>query len=128
MTSLDGLADRGLALWKSLGCKEDTPEGVLALEACRTADRLDELDRVIAGKGVLSLMRFRRVVDGDEPVVVVKFDSALGEARQQQNALRQMLITLGVGVPVAKGEDPQVAAKASAVDEFTKRRQERKAK
>ena len=127
MTSLDGLADRGLALWKSLGCKEDTPEGALALEACRTADRLDELDRVIAGKGVLSLMRFRRVVDGDEPVVVVKFDSALGEARQQQNALRQMLITLGVGVPVAKGE-PQVAAKASAVDEFTKRRQERKAK
>lgn len=128
MTSLDGLADRGLALWKSLGCKEDTPEGALALEACRTADRLDELDRVIAGKGVLSLMRFRRVVNGDEPVVVVKFDSALGEARQQQNALRQMLITLGVGVPVAKGEDPQVAAKASAVDEFTKRRQERKAK
>ena len=127
MASPDGLADRGLALWKSLGCEEGTPEGVLALEACRTADRLDELDRVIAGKGVLSLMRFRRVVDGDEPVVVVKFDSALGEARQQQNALRQMLITLGVGVPVAKGE-PQVAAKASAVDEFTKRRQERKAK
>jgi len=117
-----------VALWESLGCEEGTPEGVLALEACRAADRLDELDRVIAGKGVLNLMRFRGVVDGDEPVVVVKFDGVLGEARQQQNALRQMLITLGVGAPVAKGEATPVSPKASAVDEFTKRRQERKAK
>ena len=119
------LGARGKALWQSLGRSEFDADGVLALEACRAADRLDELDRVIAGEGVLNLMRFRTVVGGDEPVVVVKFDSALGEARQQQNALRQMLITLGIGQaasPVA------IEAPVSPVDEFTKRRQERKAK
>jgi hypothetical protein len=35
---------RGTELWASLGQDEFTPAGVLAVEACRIADRLDRLD------------------------------------------------------------------------------------
>lgn len=130
MVSPGGLGERGSALWVSLGQVEGTPAGVLALEACRTADRLDELSSIIAGKGVLELMQFRRMDqhgDGSPecPVVIeVKFDNVLGEARQQQNALRQMLVSLGL-----KAESSSVApagrVPSSAVDEFTRRRTKR---
>lgn len=130
----DGLQARGRALWAALGEVENTPGGVLALEACRAADRLDELDSIIAGKGVLELMRFRVMGnstgrDEDEPMhVKVHFDNALGEARQQQNNLRQMLLTLGAGSAKGSGAGQGGAtsgAPASAVDEFTARRRER---
>ena len=58
-TSPDGLGPRGSALWESLARSPETPDGVLALEACRAADRLDELDSIIHGKGVLHLMQLR---------------------------------------------------------------------
>jgi hypothetical protein len=35
--------DRGEALWAALGQVASTPAGVLAVEACRIADRLDAL-------------------------------------------------------------------------------------
>lgn len=127
----DGLKASGAALWESLGHDVNTPAGRIALEACRSADRLDELDSIIQGKGVLELMQFRRVDKigsgtPDEPVVIeVKFDNALGEARQQQNGIRQLLTTLdGMGA-AAKPEKPVEDKPRSAVDEFTKRRRER---
>lgn len=126
----DGLNKRGTALWKSFGFDRDTPNGVLALEAARTADRLDELDSVIQGKGVLELMRFRipHAMDDQGTVTVeVKFDSVLGESRQQQSVLRQMIVTLTAAAEVAKSEKakPEPKKKASTVDEFTKRRRSR---
>lgn len=120
-----GVADlgpRGAALWVSLGRVEGSPDGELALEACRSADRLDELNDVIQGRGVLELLRFR-LRDHEGRVAEVKFDAALAEARQQQNGLRQMLVTLGVGAVAAA----PASAPASPVDEFTARRRERKA-
>lgn len=128
-TSPDGLGPRGSALWESLARSPETPDGVLALEACRAADRLDELDSIIHGKGVLHLMQFRLKdlfsPDDERRVSVeVKFDSVLSEARQQQGVLRQMLVSLGLQSAPAS----ESAAPASTVDEFTKRRQERKAK
>jgi hypothetical protein len=99
---------------------------VLALEACRAADRLDELDSIIHGKGVLHLMQFRLKdlfsPDDERRVSVeVKFDSVLSEARQQQGVLRQMLVSLGLQSAPAS----ESAAPASTVDEFTQRRERR---
>lgn len=130
MTAPDGLKAAGSALWQALGQDVHTAAGRVALEACRSADRLDELDSVIQGRGVLELMQFRRVDkigDGspENPVVIeVKFDNVLGEARQQQNGIRQLLTTLD-GMAGAKPSAPAAAPPASAVDEFTKRRRER---
>lgn len=99
----DGLAKRGLRLWHDVLKVEPEPDPaqlVMLEECCRSADRLDELDRIIQGKGVLNLMRFRHMVgsgDGspDSPITVeVKFDHVLGEARQQQNVLKQLLVSL----------------------------------
>ena len=125
-TSPDGLGPRGSALWESLARSPETPDGVLALEACRTADRLDELDSIIHGKGVLHLMQFRLKdlfsPDDERRVSIeVKFDSVLSEARQQQGVLRQMLVSLGL--QSAPADSP--AAPASTVDEFTQRRERR---
>ena len=131
MAAPKGLGERGAALWKSLDVKAGTAAGALALEACRAADRLDELDRVIQGKGVLDLMRFRLEVDDviEDPRATVKvsFDSVLGEARQQQGNLRQMLVSLAAmkDPSAAAPAKPEPAAPASAVDEFTSRRRRR---
>lgn len=126
----DGLQERGRALWESLKQSENSPAGALALEACRTADRLDELGSVIAGKGVLNLMSFRLDLDLEDEVtgdrninVRVEFSNVLAEARQQQMAFKNLLVALGV-------QQADKAAKASggtALDEFTKRLAEREA-
>lgn len=127
-----GLNRSGSALWKSLGhTSTTTAAGRVALEACRTADRLDELDSIIQGKGVLQLMRFRQMLgsgdgsDGHPVNIEVKFDNVLGEARQQQNGLRQLLISLANMDKGEKPAKPSTTAAASTVDEFTTRRRAR---
>jgi hypothetical protein len=95
---------RGLAIWEALsggGVAQDA----LALEAARLADRLDELDSVIQGKGVLNLMQFRvldnTIDDGAQSVSVeVKFQNVLAEARQQQVAFAGIIAKLSA--PAAK--------------------------
>lgn len=132
MTAIDGLGERGKALWESLGHESPaTAEGAMALEAARLVDRLEELDSIIQGKGVLELMQFR-VLDahmGDEDEkrlhVEVKFNNVLAEARQQQNVLRQMLATLAPSADVKTASAPTTARQSSVTDEFTKRRRER---
>lgn len=96
MSVPDGLGERGRGLWLDLGeDSSQTPSGALALEACRLADRLDGLDGVIAGKGVLHLMHFRHMFDLDDQdtrVIELKVDNALSEARQQQLAFARVLM------------------------------------
>src|SRR5690349_17911889 len=126
MTLPEGLHDRGRALWDELGQKAETPAGALALEACRLADRLDELDRVIAGKGVLNLMSFRLDLDLENEVggrdinVRVEFSNVLAEARQQANTFRQILVSLGLDT--AK---PEPEKKGNPLDELANRRTSR---
>lgn len=126
----DGLGDRGTALWSALAQVAGTPSGDLALEACRTADRLDELDAIIAGKGVLPLLMFRTRIDmdellagsGDEHRVTVKIEvsNVLAEARQQGQALKNLLNELGVSkAGVTKSPAP---APANGLDELSRRR------
>lgn len=107
-----GLATRGKRTWKAMAGPDMAPEQVLLLEEiCRSADRLEELDSIIQGKGVLELMQFRRMDrngDGsdEEPVVIeVKFDSVLSEARQQQNVFKQLLVTSRQLAPGAKPQE-----------------------
>lgn len=90
MDDVTGLAERGLSIYRQ-HAGQDATVNALALEAARAADRLDELDRIIQGKGVLELMQFRLKELPSEPgesgepfVVEVKFQAVLAEARGQQ--------------------------------------------
>ena len=122
----DGLKSRGSALWTALGQTLDTGAGQIALEACRMADRLDEIDSVIQGRGVLDLMQFRVLsewTDGDyaEIEVKVEFAGVLTEARQQQATFKQLIETLGAHKAVEK---PSQEA-GSPLDDLAKRRADR---
>jgi hypothetical protein len=91
-----GLGERGSALWQAMS-GSDVARNALVLESARLADRLDELDNIIQGKGVLSLMQFRLDFpesDGEPFVVEVKFQTPLAEARQQAIALATILTKL----------------------------------
>lgn len=106
MTTTDapqGLDKRGRALWDALARERalDGPAGVLAHEACRAVDRLDRLDAALRGKqrDWLVLAEEIEQLGASGVKVTVVIDGLLSEARQQQNALRQMLSTMGVAVP-----------------------------
>lgn len=125
------LGERGLALWLDLS-KGVTDAGRLALitEAARVADRLDELDNIIQGKGVLNLMQFRvlshEVMEDERNInVEVKFQNVLSEARQQATAFAGLLKSIGMpGDAVAA----PVAAPKSPLDELMAKRRDRAGK
>ena len=127
------LGSRGSELWRGLSAGV-TDVGRLALvtEAARLADRLDELDNVIQGKGVLNLMQFR-VLSSEmqdagvkEVNVEVKFQHVLAEARQQALALATVLKSLGLGEGAAAASDS--APLATPLDGLMKKIAERQAK
>lgn len=93
-----GLGERGSRLWQFLSDGVTAPnELALIDEVARTADRLDELDNIIQGKGVLNLMQFRLDdvdYDSAEMSVTVSFAAPLAEARQQSASLAGLLKTL----------------------------------
>lgn len=100
------------------------PEALLLEEACRTADRLEQLDEVIRGKGVDGLLHLRHMhdqCDENQKLIVLSVDGVLSESRQQQNNLRQMLSTLVTTLRPAKDEEPE----ADALDEIAARRARR---
>ena len=68
----------------------DPAQRILLEEACRIADRLDSLDA--------------RIASGD--------DAALTEARQQQNVMKQLLVSLRL--PDAAGKRPQLRSARGA--------------
>lgn len=105
-----GLRVRGKRLWTGLneGVTLDAAQVEIATEACRIADRLEQLNDVITGKGVLRLMHFRSMFqldDGDTRNIVLTVDGALSEARQQANVLKQLLAALRL--PDEAGNRPQ---------------------
>lgn len=130
MTSPTGLGDRGLALWQSLSTG-DVARDALVLEASRLADRLDELDNIIQGKGVLDLMQFRLDFpesDGEPFTVEVRFQNVLSEARQQQLAFNNILSKLGLKAVEASPETGQAQASSNSPDDMlAARRAEREA-
>ena len=108
MDEVFGLGERGLEIWKALKTGEIARDA-LVLEAARTADRLNELDNIIQGKGVLELMQFRSVLqesDEDTRVIEVKFQNVFSEARQQQLAFAGLIDKIqrfGLAATAAKG-------------------------
>lgn len=137
-----GLGRRGKALWKHYGFDAGTPEGVLALEAARAADTLDNLFQEEEGLLQTVSVRLSDYVDWEDERqinVTVQVDKLLSEIRAQQNNLRQILLNLGlVAFPAkgAPGETTSAPAEApaghptkesrSSVDEFTQRRRARR--
>lgn len=122
-----GLGERGVEIWKALKTGEIARDA-LVLEAARTADRLDELDNVIQGKGVLNLMQFRLDFPDaeDEPFTVeVSFQNVLSEARQQQTVfanLVEKIARFGLSATAPKGgEAKPVPAGVTALDEIRAR-------
>lgn len=109
----DGLNERGSRIWTAVVADVDVAGREILLEACRTADRLDELDRIIHGDGVLELLRFRTNDSGDE--VTVSFDNVLAEARQQQVAFQRLVQSLKLSDQPVKEVD--------FLDELTSRRE-----
>lgn len=130
-----GLGERGSAIYQSRA-KGLTDPAQLAIvtEAARTADRLDELDSIIQGKGVLNLMQFRvlshEVTDDSREInVEVKFGAPLAEARQQQATFSALVRTLETFTAAAsEPAQPVAAAPASPEDELARRRKVREAK
>ena len=115
-----GLGGRGMALWESMS-GDDVTRNALVLEAARLADRLDELDNIIQGKGVLNLMQFRvlnREVDDDDGSldinVEVKFQNVFSEARQQAIAFATILAKLAPVEAAAKPAAAPAAVPAAA--------------
>ena len=96
-----GLASGGRTLWRAI-CEAhedlDPTQLVQLEEACRAKDRLDELDSIIHGKGVLNLMRFRLHESFDEDsvyaLVEVKFDNVIATANATANLMKQLLAAL----------------------------------
>jgi hypothetical protein len=109
---------RGRRLWADLTAVStlDPASAVIAEEACRIADRLDKLDRLITGRDE-EWLRFRED-HSDEPTVTVVVDNLLAEARQQATALRGLVAQLEKGRPVAEAEKPE----ASRSDDLAARR------
>ena len=117
-----GLGERGMALWEAMST-EDVPRNALVLEAARLADRMDELDNIIQGKGVLNLMQFRLdFPDGDdEPYTVeVKFQAPLAEARQHALAFANILAKLSPADSKAAAA-PAPAANVTPLDRIRER-------
>jgi hypothetical protein len=84
--------DRGARLWREMsGDTRSGGERALVEEACRIADRLDELDGLLAG-GLEALLRFKLSDDGADVTVVV--NNPLAEARQQAAVLKQIVSEL----------------------------------
>lgn len=112
-----GLGERGSAIWQARAVGLSDPAQVAVVtEAARCADRLDELDNIIQGKGVLNLMQFRLHAfedDGEERNinVEVKFAAPLAEARQQGAAFNVLVKAMdGFVAPVAKSAPADVPA------------------
>lgn len=126
-----GLGERGSLLWQSLAVGvTDVARIALITESARLADRLDELDSIIQGKGVLNLMQFR-VIDSlvtDDSLdinVEVKFQNVLAEARQQTMAFSAVLSKLGLEGAAAAAP---VEAPKTGKDMLDQRRKERAAR
>lgn len=86
------LGPRGRRLWQEISDEAGTlapGEQLLLEEACRSADRLDQLDRILRGKAD-DWLRFH-AMNEDGSIVKVVVNGALMEVRQQQTTLALLL-------------------------------------
>jgi len=104
-------------LWDELTASAPAPAArVLIEEACRIADRLDRLDRILTGSDA-EWMRFQVADDGDVTVII---GAPLAEARQQATALKAILAELRQSTAA-----PATAEEGSILDQLAARRKAR---
>jgi len=94
-----GLRAGGQKLWKAIDADHelDAPQLVQLEEACRAKDRLDQLDDILAGRGVLELLHFRSMLTEygeDERHITVTVDGVLAQANTTANLMKQLLAAL----------------------------------
>lgn len=122
----DSLRPGGLALWTGLATDE-MPEHLVAIltEACRVRDRLDQLDEIIAGKGVLELMHFRSMFDDDwseDPRhIILTVDQVMQHAATQAGVLKNLLAVL----PTPNVKPAAKTGGGTALDQLAERRGQR---
>ena len=112
MTTPNGLASGGKALWKSIDDAHelDAAQLVQLEEACRAKDRLDRLDSLLRGD-LDSWLSIQEFDDGRPAVLVV--NSALTQANATANLMKQLLAALRL--PDAQtGKKPQVRSARGA--------------
>jgi hypothetical protein len=109
-------------MWDALteGREFDAAWRVLIEEACRMADRLDQLHSLLSGD-VNEWATISVEFKGDRREIRLVFDDALAEARQQANALRQIVTSLKLGQANEKTD-----GKVSALDQLAAKRQNRR--
>ena len=109
------LGSRGTAYRDSIiGDATDVPAAKeqLVIEGARMADRLEKMNDIIAGKGVVELLRFRlKSPMDDEGLVTVEMsiDNIMAEARQLQAGFERLTKTLIADFDLnssSKGADP----------------------
>jgi len=111
------LGPRGRRLWTALhkGVARDAATDVLIEEACRIADRLDQLDRLLRGD-VDEWIRIE-LPSLDSVDLVMKVNPLLSEARQQAATLQRLVASLQTKPePTKQGSDALdalIAARAS---------------
>lgn len=106
---MSDLGPRGSRLWTSLLAQdalledESNPMREVALQACRTADRLDGLDRLLTGDDdTWARLVHKTQTDSYE----LKIDAAMSEERQQSQALARLISALRLP-DEASGKRPQ---------------------
>lgn len=128
------LSDRGAQLWQDMGgsWEQDAGARLLLHEACRLADRMETLDRVLRGDVDTWLSFDLPRGDEDQPLKL-KIDGALAEARLHVTTLRQVLQNLRrvrpTGRLVPGGNDdgtPPKPPERNPVDELQRRRADRR--
>jgi hypothetical protein len=118
----DGLSERSQALHDELAPDLNPLSRLLLVEALRIADRLDYMDRLIAGKQRRG--EWLRLQEGDAGEMRVVVDDLLAEARQHGTALKTMLADLVKVLPKQQAKDApvKVSAIASLADAAARRR------
>lgn len=109
-------------MWDALAPGLDTARRVLLDEACRLADRLDELDRMLTGDA--ETWAYVREGRGDDDPLQLVINSAMSEARMTATALRQIVTELS---PRADAADAAPAVGGSVSDDLASRRAARRA-
>lgn len=106
---------RGSALWVKLGQSDEfSPAGVAAVEACRTADRLDKLHAALTDGS-----EWLRIAEDRQGELALFIDKPLVEARLQAGVLKLLLES-----PLLKVSESK---EASPVDDLAAQRKARRA-
>jgi hypothetical protein len=102
----DGLEAGGRALWDAVLADApdiDEPQRVQLLEACRSKDRLDQLDRLLRGE----ISTWARLVHhARDDVYDLRIDGALTQANATANQMKQLLAACRLP-DVKTGKRPQ---------------------